>query len=345
MFVTLSRTKSLLPALLFLVASSVIFSGCSVIGDVKIDEGVVIVPKATLKSSTAKVSLTIKELKRGDRLDILDQAEVRTPTQIEEWYKVRASSGGETGWLEARYVVNKGTVDKTNAVFEKTKDLPSQGQGKLKVRAKLRADAGGEVVTYLNKGLVVDIVGKARTTFKPEKSDNDSDSSDDNDAKTVLWYEVRLPESEVLRGGWVGAQQVDLDVPDEILHLEGDGRRFTGWVVYDQSRTRKGEVRNNYIGLMKSVDEEAPVDFTRLWFLNYSPESNRYVSGGVVDGLRGMLPVTLGTQQGGKGFTFYELDASGKPVPVSFAVNRSSADRVNINRQSPQVSKPPKGKR
>ncbi len=345
MLVSFSRLKNQFPASLCLVVISLLFSGCNVIGDVKIDEGVVTVPKAILKSSTAKVSLNIKELKRGDRLDILDQAQVRTPTQIEEWYKVRAITGGETGWLEARYVVNKTTVDKTNAVYEKTKDLPSQGQGKLKVRAKLRSDAGGDVVTYLNKGLIVDIVGKARTTFKPEKADTDNDSADDNETKTVLWYEVRLPESEVLRGGWIGAQQVDLEVPDEILHLEGDGRFFAGWVVYDQSRTRKGEVRNNYIGLMKSVEEEAPVDFTRLWFLNYSPESNRYVSGGVEDGLRGMLPLTLGTPQGGKGFSFYELDATGKPVAVSYAVNRSSADRVNIKRQSPPVSKPPRVRR
>ena len=148
-----------------------------------------------------------------------------------------------------------------------------------------------------------------------------------------------------MRTAWIGAQQVDLDVPDEILHLEGDGRFFSGWVVYDQSRTKKGEVRNNYIGLMKSVTEEAPVDFTRLWFLNYSPESNRYVSGGVEDGLRGMLPITLGTQQGGKGFTFNELDASGKLVPVSYAVIRTSADRVNIKRLTPLLSKPPKKKR
>jgi hypothetical protein len=345
MFAILSRINSLFLALLFAVASSIAFSGCNVAGDTKIDEGVVIVPKAILKSSTAKVSLNIRELKRGDRLDILDEANVKTPTQIEEWYKVRAATGGETGWLEARYIAKKSIVDKTNAIFEKTKDLPSQGQGKLKVRAKLRTDADGDVVTYLNKGLVVDIVGKARTTFKPEKADTDSDASDDTDTKTVLWYEVRLPESEVLRSGWIGAQQVDLDVPDEILHLEGDGRFFSGWVVYDQSRTKKGEVRNNYIGLMKSVTEEAPVDFTRLWFLNYSPDSNRYVSGGVEDGLRGMLPITLGTQQGGKGFTFNELDASGKLVPVSYAVIRSSADHVNIKRLTPSVSKPPKKRR
>jgi hypothetical protein len=324
------------------------FAGCSLVGSsAKINDGVVIAPKATLRSSTAMVALPVAELKRGDRLEIFEQAEVKTPTRIEEWYKVKTVAGGDTGWIEARYVVNKSVIDKIESLFQQSKDLPSQGQGRLKVQAKLRLDAGGDVVTYLNRGTIVEIVGKARTTVKPNTTPDSSDADDpdeDTGVKTQLWLQVRMPDSEVLRAGWIGAQQVELDVPDEILHLEGDGRRFTGWIVYDQSRTKKGELKNNYIGLMKSVTTEGPIDFTRLWFLNYSPDSGRYVNGGLDDGLRGVLPVTLSTQTGGKGFTIHELDENGKSVAISYEVIRSSPDKVTIKRLSPkiQVKKPPK---
>ncbi|MBI3653592.1 MAG: hypothetical protein HY231_21385 [Acidobacteria bacterium] len=347
MSLNVSRIKNFSLAGLSLVFCSLLLTSCNLVGSsAKINDGVVIAPKAILRSSTAMVALPVAELKRGDRLDIYEQAEVKTPTRIEEWYKVKTVKG-DSGWIEARYVVNKSVIDRIEALFQQTKDLPSQGQGRLKVQAKLRINAGGDVVTYLNRGTIVEIVGKARTTVKPEAATDNADADDADDdtgVKTQLWLQVRMPDSEVLRAGWIGAQQVELDVPDEILHLEGDGRRFTGWVVYDQSRTKKGEIKNNYIGLMKSVTTEGPIDFTRLWFLNYSPEVGRYVNGGLDDGLRGVLPVTLGTPSGRKGFTIQELDENGKTVAVAYEVTRSSPDKVTVKRLSPkiQVKKPPK---
>jgi hypothetical protein len=190
----------------------------------------------------------------------------------------------------------------------------------------------------LNRGTMVDIVGKARTTFKPERDEESlDDSAEEPEARTVLWYQIRLPDTEVLRAGWVGAQQVELDVPEEILHLEGEGRRFTGWVVLDQTRDRDGQLKNNYIGLMKSFKVEGPIDFTRLWILTYSPEEKRYVSPYIEDGLRGVLPVTLGTSSGKSGFTIRELDESGNPVPVEYEALRIGPSKVRVKRLAPKI--------
>ena len=224
-------------------------------------------------------------------------------------------------------------VDKINALFEKSQSLPSQGSGHLKVQTRLRQEADGDVVTYLSRGTPVEIVGKARTTYKPEKQtddDNADDTDEDTETRTVLWYQIRLPESEVLRAGWVGAQQVQLDVPDEILHLEGEGRRFTGWVVLDQTKDKKGNPHNNYIGLMKSLSTEGPIDFTRVWVLYYSPDSGRYNGAFIKDGYRGVLPVTLGASGGRKGFTIRTLDESGKPVPIEFEAVHDSSGRLTV---------------
>jgi hypothetical protein len=319
-------------------------TSCSILsGETKIDEGIVIAPKLKIRSSTALAALDLAEVKRGDRLEILEQAEVKTPTRTNEWYKVRTKTKDATeGWVESRYVINKTVVDKTQELYEKSNATPSQGIGRLKVQTKLRIEPGGDVVTYLSRGMMVDVVGKTRTVVKPEKQQDadDTEAPDEPETRTVIWYQVRLPETEVLRAGWVGAQQVQLDTPDEILYLEGEGRRFTGWVVFDQSKTKKGEVKDNYIAMMKSLSTEGPIDFTRLWILIYSPDQGRYVGATidgrtVEDGLRGVLPITIHSDH--RGFTIHELDENGKPVPAEYEAIRTDASHLRVRRLSAKI--------
>jgi len=166
------------------------------------------------------------------------------------------------------------------------------------------------------------------------------EDTEEPETRTVLWYQIRLPETEVLRAGWVGAQQVQLDTPDEILYLEGDGRRFTGWVVFDQTKTKKGELKDNYIALMKNLSTEGPIDFTRLWILIYSPDQGRYISAPidgqtVQDGLHGLLPVTIHPDH--KGFTIRELDDNGKQVTIEYEAIRTDATHLRVRRLSPKI--------
>jgi hypothetical protein len=317
-------------------------AGCSILsGDTKIGEGIVIAPRLKIRSSTAQVALDLAEAKRGDKLEILDHAEVKTPTQIDEWYKVRTKATDSiVGWVQARDMVNQSVVDKTEDLFQKSKLLPAQGRGRLKVRTKLRVEPGGEVATFLSRNTQVEIVGKQRTTVKPEKqaSEETDEASEEPETRTILWCEVRLPDTEILKCGWVGAQQVDLDVPEEIMYLEGEGRRFTGWVVFDQSHDKDGKIKNNYIGLMKSLGTEGPIDFTRLWVLSYSPADGHYNGPYIEDGLRGVLPVTLDTGSGHKGFTIHELDENGKVVPVEYQLLRIDANHVRVSRLAPKIN-------
>jgi hypothetical protein len=337
---------------IFVFALACVASGCRLLsGETKIDEGIVIAQKLTIRSTTAPAALPLAEVKRGDRLDILEQAEFKTPTRTNEWYRVRTKTDDATeGWVEARSVINKSVVDKSQELFEKSRSIPSQGIGRLKVQTRLRLDPGGDVVTHLSRGMMVEIAGKTRTTLKQEKQHDSDDTADSEEpeTRTVIWYQVRLPESEVLRAGWVGAQQVQLDVPDEILYLEGEGRRFTGWVVLDQIKDKKGVLKDNYIGLMKSLSTEGPIDFTRLWILIYSPEQGRYVNGGIFQPLRGVLPVTLGIASGNRGFTIHELGENNQPVAAEYAVRRE-AGRIFVTRLTPPLlvkpaSKPRSGK-
>lgn len=326
----------------------VFLSACNVLsGDTKVGEGIVISPILKIRSSTAAVALDLAELKRGDRVDILDHSEVRTPTKIDEWYKVRTKAkDGVTGWVQANYIIDQVTVDKAESLYQKAKALPNQGNGRLKVATKLRLDPGGDVATILSRGTEVDIVGKARTTVKPEKQAGSEDSDEDSEepeAKTIIWYEVRLHDTEVLRAGWVGAQQVSLDVPEDIMYLEGEGRRFTGWVVFDQTKDKNGKMHDDYVGLMKSLDTEGPIDFTRIWVLIYSPDEGRYTGPYIRDGLKGVLPVTLSTVQGHKEFTIQDLGSDGKPFPIEFAAIRHDPSHWSITQVTSEAPAKKKG--
>ncbi|HUK89725.1 MAG TPA: SH3 domain-containing protein [Blastocatellia bacterium] len=334
---------------LLLFAPIISAAGCGYLsGDTKVGEGIVISPVLKIRSSTATVALDLAELKRGDRVDILDHSEVRTPTKIDEWYKIKTKTKDPvTGWVQANYIINQATVDKVESIYQKSKALPNQGNGRLKVSTKLRIEPGGDVATVLSRGMEVDIVGKARTTVKTEKQPSSDDSDDDSDEpeeRTILWYQVRLPDTEVLRAGWVGAQQVELDVPEDIMYLEGEGRRFTGWVVFDQTKDSKGTLHPDYIGLMKSLNTEGPIDFTRLWILIYAPDEGRYTGPYIKDGLRGVLPVTLNTTSGRKGFTIHELGADGKPYSVEYETIRHDASHWTIAPITSEVPTKKKGK-
>src|SRR5947208_9071180 len=129
----------------FVAFACVLAAGCGLLSsDSKIDEGIVNAPKLKIRSSTALAALDLAEVKRGDRLEILEQAQVKTPTRTNEWYKVRTKTKDATeGWVEARYVINKSIVDKTDDLYEKSKAITSQGTGRLKVQTKLRVEAGG----------------------------------------------------------------------------------------------------------------------------------------------------------------------------------------------------------
>ncbi|MGH9765684.1 MAG: hypothetical protein ACREDR_04300 [Blastocatellia bacterium] len=334
-------SQALVAVICLTFSLAILLSGCSALsGDAKIGEGVVNANVLQIRSSTAMVSLNVAQAKKGDRLDILDQMEVKTPTRVVEWYKVRTKvTPLVTGWVEARSIVSESIIDKTEKLYEDAKPIPSQGKGRLKVQTKLRVEPAGDVATLLNRGTSVDIVGKARTTYKPEKQPSGDDSDEDveePETKTLVWYLVRLQDSDLIKAGWVGGQQVELDVPEDIIYLEGEGRRFTGWVVFDQTRDKNGRLRDNYIGCMKSLETEGPIDFTRLWVLVFSPDEGRYVGPYIEDGLRGVLPITMARVNGYNGFTFHELDENGKPVKVEYELSRKDSSHVVVKRITPK---------
>src|SRR5687768_18436330 len=74
------------------------------------DTATVIAKTAHIRTSYAVVAADLLEVKRNDRLDILDQVEFEKVL----WYRVRARDETLTeGWIEAQNVITNETLEKS----------------------------------------------------------------------------------------------------------------------------------------------------------------------------------------------------------------------------------------
>ena len=88
----------------------------------------VIAKTAQIRTSYAVVAADLLEVKRGDRLDVLDQLDFDKVI----WYRVRAHDDVRTeGWIEAQNVITSDVLDKSKKLAEQFKDLPAQAAGQL----------------------------------------------------------------------------------------------------------------------------------------------------------------------------------------------------------------------
>src|SRR3954454_18599975 len=100
--------KVRLTALLILILLSLCATGCSLLQGSILgpnDSATVIAKTAQIRTGYAVVASDLLEVKRGDRLDILDSVESPDVKGL-IWYRVRAHDEQQTeGWIEAQNVI------------------------------------------------------------------------------------------------------------------------------------------------------------------------------------------------------------------------------------------------
>ncbi|HSI88496.1 MAG TPA: hypothetical protein VK918_05525, partial [Pyrinomonadaceae bacterium] len=111
------RSKALILVLTAVIAIG--SSGCSLLDSTVSsfsqavglsDTAVVIAKTAQIRTSYAVVAADLLEVKRGDRLDVIDKVEFEKVL----WYRVRARDEDETeGWIESQNVI-------TNEILEES---------------------------------------------------------------------------------------------------------------------------------------------------------------------------------------------------------------------------------
>src|SRR6476620_357550 len=117
---------------------AVTISGCGLIGQTVnsvsnivglSDSATVISKSAQIRTSYAVVAADLLEVKRGDKLEVLDQVEFEKVI----WYRVRAHDEANTeGWIEAQHVITSDLLDKSKKLAEQFKDSQPQAAGQLR---------------------------------------------------------------------------------------------------------------------------------------------------------------------------------------------------------------------
>lgn len=251
---------------LFVVALS---SGCgaakSVVNNISgmvglSDSGTVIANRAQIRSSYAVVAADLLEVKRGDKLEILEE----TDFEKIHWYRVRASDEDKTeGWIEAQNLITGETLDKSKKIAEADKDLPAQASGQLRAASNLRLspERGDDNLLFkLENGATFEItdwtyVPKAQdaaaadiddAAYKSQQKQTKSAKNADVEAAKVggepeklddkydIWYKVRLdPSVSPAPTGWLFGRQIELLVPSDIVFYQSNTKKFVTWQRID----------------------------------------------------------------------------------------------------------------
>jgi hypothetical protein len=206
------------------------FVGCQRLGrPTKIDDGIIISEAVAVRNSTAVLAVELTQVTRGDEVAILERRK--------EWVKIRTSSGVE-GWIESRQVISKQMYLQAKALEADSQAIPAQATGQLTGHAALRLTPGRaseeNIIFYVPSNTPVEILARARTermsnTVVPgqyERPDRlrsrAGHSESEPQPQYDYWYQVRLPESFLVRAGWIYAPLVELRIPERLIHLQGD---------------------------------------------------------------------------------------------------------------------------
>ena len=273
------------------------------------DTATVIAKTAQIRTSYSVVAADLLEVKRGDRLDVLDQVEFEKVP----WYRVRAHDEALTeGWIEAQNVITNDTLEKSRKLAEGFKDQAAQAAGIIRSASNLRSApdmnpenilfklANGstfEIITwkFVPKQEVPDVDDAPKGQQKKGKSSQnaeieaakEADEPERMDEKYDVWYLVKLdPSVSPAPAGWLFGRQVELQIPSDIVFFQQNNRKFTTWQRLDGDSANKVGVgdksmapgswvilsRNNY---SKPIDGVEP-DFDTIMVLAFDKYDQSY---------------------------------------------------------------------
>ena len=366
--------KTVLSLLLLCAASA-----CTTLAG-KEEIGAVIARRAQVRSSTAIVAADLKEVVRGDELDILDSATV--PDTGERWLHVRTRDAEPVeGWIEARNVISHDMIERSKQIAKEDGDIPAQASGQLRASTNIRftPDRSGNdnILMKLESGARFDIMSWKRVprpkSLETTESDDapkagaaeqgagrrkkEKDEPKEPEEVNELWYKVRLPSSiSPAPAGWVFGKQVELTVPSDIIFYR-TGREFVAWHRLDgeESGTQQSAPKDkdaaketrpgSWVILEKSSTDEAngpdSPDFDRIYVLGYDKDRQEHYTAYRSPDLRGFLPLRVEGKGDSKTFSV-RAQSEGQLKEVKFRAytNERGLLKVEPLNELPKGNKP-----
>lgn len=365
------RNKFIFLIAVFILSSAM--SGCSVltnaVGDIAgtNDTGTVIVRRAYIRSSYAVVAADLREVKRGQNLDILEEMEFEKV----RWYRVRAHDEDNTeGWIEGQNIITNELLDKSKKLAQDDQDLQSQAAGQLRAVSNLRLtpEIKDENILYkLESGATFDVIdwkyvpkvqgdvddssSADKNANTPQKSKNAEveAAKEENQPKNLdevydIWYKIRLdPLVSPAPEGWIFGRQVELQVPSDIIFYQNNAKKFVTWHRLDNvapvSPTDKDSARlakpGSWVILTRSntvkAKEGDEPDFDGIFVLGYDKYNEQHYSAYRIDGIWGEIPLKVEGAGDNKTFVMRLRNAAGQIEEKSFNIVKDPKGRLRVN--------------
>src|SRR5438105_15923336 len=372
-----SEMKS--PKLALALLLPLVACACSTLAS-KEETGYVTSRRAEVRSSTAVVAADLKELVRGDELDILGSTTV--PDTGERWLHVRTRDAEPTeGWIEARNLISHDMIERSKQIAKEDGDIPAQASGQLRASTNIRftPDRSGNdnILMKLESGARFDIMSWKRVprpkSLETTESDDapkagaveqgagrrrkEKDEPKEPEEVNELWYKVRLPSSiPAAPAGGVFGKQVELTVPSDIIFYR-TGREFVAWHRLDgdesggqqsapKDKDAAKETRpGSWVILEKSSTEEAngpdSPDFDRIYVLGYDKDRQEHYTAYRSPDLRGFLPLRVEGKGDSKIFSVRaQSEGQLKEVKFKAYTNERGLLKIEALTELPKTSKP-----
>lgn len=316
------------------------------------DTATVISKTAQIRTSYAVVAADLLEVKRGEKLDVVDQVDFEKTL----WYRVRARDEAKTeGWIEAQHVITEETLNKSQKIAEQFKGLPPQSAGQIRARSNLRLapDMSPENVLFkLESGASFEIMDwqfvpkqelpDVDDSSKPDGGRNRRGQNDDIaaareegepeklDEKYDIWYLVKMdPSVSPAPAGWLFGRQVELQIPSEIVFFQANNRKFVAWQRLDSEMASvtsgRAATPGNWViltrsNVVKAIDGVEP-DFDGILVLAFDKYDQSYYTAWRTTGeVWGTLPMRVEGTGDSKTFTLQLRHPEGRMDEKRFVV-------------------------
>jgi len=296
-----------------------------------------------LHDRVAAVSNRVCQVVNGEPLQVLEHGR--------RFLKVKTEKN-ETGWIEERAVIDEKTYQQFVELAEKNKNAP------VAVEATLRDDLAMHLVPgreterfYLIPGnSKVELLARASAPRKPAAPQGplpaanaantpETGKNAAENAKTIPgaaktppaaaieppemddWWLARDAQGHV---GWLLANRLDVDVPDDVAQYAESQRIVGAWVltkVTDAQAGTPGHQVAEYLMVLAPPSNGLPFDFDQVRVFTWSMKHHRYETAFRLHPIQGYLPVrvfTANTQKGAVPAFSFEL-ASGANVTADAA--------------------------
>lgn len=334
------------------------------------ETGTVIANKAQVRSSYAVVAADLLEVKRGDKLDVLDEIDFEKV----HWYRVRAhDEDGTEGWIEAQNIITSELLDKSRKIAVEDKDQQPTATGQLRAASNLRLtpeQTDGNILFKLDNGSNFEIInwkfvpkavdssevddsskgeskpvkGKTKNAeIEAAKEDNEPEKIDE---KYDIWYKVRLdPSVSPAPAGWLLGRQVELLVPSDITFYQNNNKKFVAWhrldsfdpkesIAIKDRDSAKGATPGSWIILTRTNVVKAidgiEPDFDGILVLGYDKYKQEHYPSYRSKDVWGMLPLRTEGTGINKTFTIKLRSDDGQLEDKRFVVFKDK-ERIRVN--------------